>query len=177
MKEKIEKEKKGVKKGYKENKIIRKGEKIGMIKSLRNKYFFIFIYTLILTGCDVSSISGPESCSDEGFLSTTAPSLEKDSNGYYHMVFNTDYIQTFSTLDANTGREYEKVAWQSNKEILISGHWTQLVNGSSYTDEDGVAHTVLGVWEVFIGDTIKVWTGYTTDCGTHRLDSLEVIID
>ena len=60
---------------------------------------------------------------------------------------------------------------------MIEGHWTNLVNGSSYTDEDGVAHTVLGVWEVFIGDTIKVWTGYTTDCGTHRLDSLEVIID
>ena len=175
MKEKIEKEKKGVKKGYKENKIIRKGEKIGMIKSLRNKYFFIFIYTLILTGCDVDSISGPSE-DTSGFLTITAPDLEMDINGYYMMTFNPDYIQTFTTLNAETGRSYEKVAWQSNKEILISGHWTQLVNGSSYTDDEGTAHTVLGVWGEFMSDTIKVWCGYTTDSGLHRLDSLEVII-
>ena len=174
--EKIEKEKKGVKKGYKGNKIIRKGEKIRMIKGLRNKYFLIFIYTLLLTSCDVDSISGPSNCDDSGFLSITAPSLDMDENGYYRMEFLTDYVQTFSTLDAETGRDYEKVAWQSNKEILIAGHWTQLVNGSSYTDDEGIAHTVLGVWGEFIGDTIKVWSGYTTDCGVHRLDSLEVII-
>ncbi len=141
-----------------------------------NKYFFIFIYTLLLTSCDVDSISGPSNCDDSGFLSITAPSLDMDENGYYRMEFLTDYVQTFSTLDAETGRDYEKVAWQSNKEILIAGHWTQLVNGSSYTDDEGIAHTVLGVWGEFIGDTIKVWSGYTTDCGVHRLDSLEVII-
>ena len=147
-----------------------------MRKKHINKYFYIFTYTLLLTSCDSDSLSGPTDCDDSGFLSISAPNLDVDENGYYTMDFLTDYIQTFTTLDAETGRSYEKVAWQSNKEILISGHWTQLVNGSSYTDDEGIAHTVLGVWEVFRGDTIKVWSGYTTDCGVHRLDSLEVII-
>ena len=176
MREKIEREKKGVKKGYKGNKIIKKGEKIKMGKNSIIKCFLIFIYTLLLTSCDVSSISGPEECDSGGYLTISAPSLEVDGNGYYQMYFNTDYVQTFTTLNAETGRDYEKLAWQSNKEILISGEWTQLVNGSSYTNDYGLGHSVLGVWEVFVGDTIKVWCGYTNDCGFHKLDSLEVII-
>ena len=176
MREKTEREKKGVKKGYRENKIIKKGEKKNMGKNLIIKTILIFIYTLSLTGCDVSSISGPEDCDGGGYLTISAPSLEVDVNGYYRMEFNTDYIQTFTTLNAETGRDYEKLAWQSNKEIFISGEWTQLVNGSSYTDDEGLGHSVLGVWEVFVGDTIKVWCGYTDDCQFHRLDSLQVII-
>ena len=147
-----------------------------MGKNSINKSFFIFIYTLLLTSCDVDSISGPTNCDGEGYLTISAPSLQMNADGYYTMEYNTDYIQTFTTLNAETGRDYEKLAWQSNKEILIQGHWTNLVNGSSYTDDEGLGHSVLGVWEVFVGDTIKVWCGYTDDCQFHRLDSLEVII-
>ena len=147
-----------------------------MIRNIiKNRYVYIFIYTLLLTSCDDNSLVGP-TCDGSGFLSITAPSLEQDWWGYYHMTVNTDFIQTFTTLDAETGRDYELVAWQSNKEIYFSGEWNQLVNGSSYTDDTGVAHTVLGVYDVFIGDTIKVWAGYTDDCQFHRLDSLEVVI-
>ena len=144
---------------------------------IKNKYVYIFIYTLLLTSCDDNNISGPTECDGGGYLSISAPDLPKDDWGYYHMGFNSDYVQTFTTLDAETGRDYEYLAWQSNKEILIAGHWTQLVNPNSYTNDEGVGHTVLGVWQDFVGDTIKVWCGYTDDCGFHRLDSLEVIID
>ena len=48
----------------------------------------------------------------------------------------------------------------SMKEINIDGAWINLVNGSSYTDEIGEAHTVLGVWEEFIGKTITIYGGY-----------------
>ena len=51
-----------------------------------------------------------------------------------------------------------------------------LVNFSSYTD-NGAAHTVLGVWEQFIGDTIKVYSGYVDECNNQYIDSIEVIID
>ena len=101
-----------------------------------------------------------------------------DGNGYYYMEFLNDYIQTFTTLSGMTGsyNTYQKVAWISNKEININGEWTNLVNEASYTDELGEAHTVLGVWDEFIGDTVKVYAGYTDEQNNHYVDSLEVII-
>ena len=87
---------------------------------------------------------------EDCYLDIKAPNLTLDNNGYYHMEF---------------------------LEILIAGHWTNLVNGSSYTDDDGKAYTVLGVWENFTGDTIKVYSGYTDNCNIQHVDSLEVVIE
>ena len=39
------------------------------------------------------------------------------------------------------------------------------------------AYTVLGIWEEFIGDTIKVYCGYKNNCQITYTDSLEVIIE
>ena len=137
---------------------------------------YIFIY-ILLVGC-----KSPMGCAyDIGrYIDISAPDLTLDNNGYYHMEFLEGYSQTFTTLEAETGElsSYnQKVKWMSNKEILIAGYWTDLVNGSSYTDEYGKAYTVLGVWENFIGDTIKVYSGYTDDCYILQVDSLEVVID
>ena len=139
---------------------------------VKNLLMYIFIYTL-LVGCKSSLV-----CKD-CYLNIKAPDLQMDGNGYYHMEFLDSYIQTFSTLEAETGiTDYnQKVNWVSNKEILISDYWTDLVNQSSYTDEDGKAYTVLGVWENFIGDTVKVYSGYTDNCNILHVDSLEVVID
>ena len=63
-----------------------------------------------------------------------------------------------------------------NKEIWIGNEWVNLVNEASYTDELGEAHTVLGIWNEFIGDTVKVYAGYNDEYDNHYLDSLEVII-
>ena len=141
---------------------------------------YIFIY-ILLVGCE-----SPLGCDIGWYLDISAPDLTLDNNGYYHMEFLDGYVQTFSTLEAETGllphgsghSSYnQKVKWISNKEILIAGHWTNLVNGSSYTDDDGKAYTVLGVWENFTGDTIKVYSGYTDNCNIQHIDSLEVVID
>ena len=133
---------------------------------------YIFIY-ILLVGCESPLVC--EGC----YLDIKAPNLTLDNNGYYHMEFLDSYVQTFSTLEAETGiTSYnQKVKWVSNKEILIAGHWTNLVNGSSYTDDDGKAYTVLGVWENFTGDTIKVYSGYTDNCNIQHVDSLEVVIE
>ena len=133
---------------------------------------YIFIY-ILLVGCESPLVC--EGC----YLDITAPDLTLDSNGYYHMEFLDSYVQTFSTLEAETGiTSYnQKVKWVSNKEILIAGYWTNLVNGSSYTDDGGNAYTVLGVWENFTGDTIKVYSGYTDNCNIQHVDSLEVVIE
>jgi hypothetical protein len=126
-----------------------------------------------MIGCE----STPLSCGD-CYIEVDAPSLTIDENGYYHMYFLNNYTQTFSTLEAETGiTDYnQKIKWISNKRISISGHWTDLVNNSSYTDDYGKAYTVLGVWEAFVGDTVKVYSGYTDNCNILHTDSLEVII-
>ena len=140
-----------------------------MVKNIL-KYIFIYI---LLVGCESPLVC--EGC----YLNVEASSLQIDENGYYHMEFLDSYVQTFSTLEAKTGiiSYNQKINWVSNKEILIAGYWTNLVNGSSYTDEEGKAYTVLGVWENFIGDTVKIYSGYTDNCDILHVDSLEVVIE
>ena len=139
---------------------------------VKNILSYIFIY-ILLVGCE-----SPLVCED-CYLEIDAPDLQMDENGWYHMGFLNSYTQTFSTLEARTGITgyYQKVKWVSNQEILISNHWTNLVNGSSYTDDEGKAYTVLSAWEIFIGDTVRVYAGYTDNCGINHIDSLGVIID
>ena len=141
---------------------------------VKNIILYIFIY-VICVGCET-----PLTCHD-CYLDISAPELEIDENGYYHLQFLNDYNQTFSTLKADTGIKQQKVKWLSNREINIQYHntdnWTNLVNQNSYTDDDGIAYTVLGVWKNFVGDTIKVYCGYTNNCSINYVDSLEVIIN
>lgn len=143
---------------------------------VRNIILWIFIYILCV-GCETSSVI----CTDNCYLDMSTLSLEKDENGYYHMEWLEGYVQTFSTLKAETGLDYQKVQWVSNKEINIEHYgqdnWTNLVNTSSYTNDEGVAYTVLGVWEEFVGDTIKVYSGYLSNCDIQYIDSLEVVVD
>ena len=143
---------------------------------IRNISLLIFIYILCV-GCETSSMT----CTDDCYLDISAPSLQMDENGYYHIEWLDGYVQTFSTLEAKTGIDYQRLHWTSNKQINIQHYgqdnWTYLVNTSSYTDDDGIAHTVLSVWEEFVGDTIKVYSGYLSNCDIQYIDSLEVIVD
>ena len=151
-----------------------------MVKNKIN-YIFIYIFMIfIFVGCegDPTSPTGID-CIDDCYLNMDAPSLGMDDNGYYHMEFIDGYSQTFSTLSASVGIENQKLGWISNKEILINGVWTNLVNEVSYTNSSGMGHTVLSAWPEFVGDTIKVYCGYWTqdNCHTHFVDSLEVIVE
>ena len=142
---------------------------------VKNIILYIFIYVLCI-GCESSLMS----CSDNCYIDTSAPSLQMDENGYYHIEWLDSHIQTFSTLEVKTGIEHQKVIWISNKEINIQhngiDNWINLVNRNSYTDNEGIAYTTLGIWEEFIGDTVKVYCGYTSSCEIQYLDSLEVIV-
>ena len=149
-----------------------------MVKKL---FIYIFIYTL-LVGCDTQNVLTNSECDSEfEYMDVTAPSLEMDGNGYYHIEWLGGYVQTFSTLTVETGLDYREVQWVSNKEINLQyfgqDNWTNLVNTSSYTDDEGVAHTVLGVWEVMITDTITVYAGYYDECDIEHIDSIKVIVD
>tara|TARA_Y100000758_G_C15672168_1_gene282529 strand:+ start:154 stop:492 length:339 start_codon:yes stop_codon:yes gene_type:complete len=108
----------------------------------------------------------------------SAPNLEIDENGYYHLEWLDGYNQTFSTLDANIGVEMGiyKVMWTSDLGIMWGGEFVSSVNPASYTD-NGMAHTVLAVWEEMIGDTLSVWAGYHDECGREHIDSIGVIVE
>ena len=146
---------------------------------VKNLIIYIFIYTL-LVGCDVERIIGVEDCTTflgYDYLEVSAPSLQMDDNGYYHMEWLEGYTQTFSTLDANTGSdEIVKVLWDSDSGIYYSGYWVSSVNPASYTD-DGVAHTVVAAWEEQIGDTLTVYAWYRGKCDIEYTDSIKVVID
>ena len=145
---------------------------------LKNIISYIFIY-ILLVGCE--NINGPtENCSD-CILEMSIPELEIDENAYYHLPFNNEYIQTFTTIQVDVGHEYEYVGWTSDTQHCVD-MWNytdcnNVVNGSSYSDWDGLAYTIMGVHSEHIGDTVKVYCGYYDWYGTQYLDSLEVIID
>ena len=141
-----------------------------MVKKLFN---YIFIY-ILLVGCDTQLT---QNCESDCYLDVEAPSLQMDSNGYYHMEWLESYVQTFSTLDANTGSDgIEKVMWDSDSGINYNGYWVSSVNHASYTN-DGTAHTVLAVWEEQIGDTLTIYAWYQDECDIEYLDSIKVIIN
>ena len=147
-----------------------------MVKKL---FTYIFIYTL-LVGCDTQSIltnETSEECISNCFLGISAPSLQIDENGYYHMGWLSGYYQTFSTLDANTGSaEIVKVLWESDSGINYETYWVSSVNPASYTN-NGIAHTVLSAWEEQIGDTLTVYAQYQDECGIEYLDLIRVVIE
>jgi hypothetical protein len=139
---------------------------------------YIFIYIFVI-GCE-DSVVGSNHPTHTCSIEVDAPYLEMDENGYYHLYFIDGDIQTFSTMRAQIGLEDELVNWISNKEINIpyygQPNWVNLINSSSYSDEDGISYGILGVWQPFIGDTIKIYAGYRY-CGVECMDSLEVIVE
>ena len=129
----------------------------------------IFTYILLI-GCEDVTHS-------VRYLNIDAPNLTK-INGFYEMIHLSDYIQTFTTISAETGSfdEYQKLKWISNKEINIEGYWINPINKSSYTDENGDAYTTFSAWEEFINDTITVYCGYHDEYSNHYVDSLKIIV-
>ena len=151
-----------------------------MIKKVIS-YIFIYILLLLSIGCDDNVVGiSTEEC-DNCFLEMDIPTLDVDLDGYYHLNYNDGSIQTYVMLEAYIGYEYEYVGWTS--DTYFDGcTWgycepVVIVNSSSYSDDNGIAYTMLGVYESNIGDTAKVWCGYYDNYGKQWLDSLEVIID
>ena len=144
---------------------------------VKKSIIYIFIYTL-LVGCDTQSIlTNDDECRSDCFLEVTAPNLQGDVSGFYHIEWLDGYYQTFSTLDANTGSdEIHKVYWDSDLGIMYAGEFVSSVNPASYTD-GGVAHTVLSVWEGMIGDTITIYAGYYDYCNIQHIDSMKVVVN
>ena len=92
--------------------------------------------------------------------------LYQDVNLYYHMTLNPNENQTFNTLTAFTSSEdIQKVAWYTDTTWTYT-HFNgedfevPLVNGASYTDVEGEAHSVFAPIYEMLGDTVKVFAEY-----------------
>ena len=134
------------------------------------KSIIVIILLFLFIGCE------SQTCPDS-HLTISAPDLEMDNNGFYHITFLSDYIQTFTTLDAETNVWPQKIYWASNPNVIIAGYDTEMVNTTAYTDDQGIGHTVLSIWEQNIGDTITVYCTYNDQCNINHLDSLRVVVD
>jgi hypothetical protein len=147
---------------------------------VKNLFWVIFISVLIIS-CDSQIVIGgdeDEYIDDEIQYSIDITSYLPLENGYYQMEYLNGYNQTFTTLTTETGSndKIQYVEWMTNKQILINGIWTNIINSVSYTDDLGEAHTVLSAWPEFIGDTITVYAGYYDEYFNHYVDSLKVIV-
>ena len=82
--------------------------------------------------------------------------LPINSNGIYELNWNPNLVTTYSHLYVNTECGlHTKVSWDSDTQYQLSTvDWTNLINPSSMTDEDGNGTIVFGVWEDHIGSTI-----------------------
>jgi hypothetical protein len=143
---------------------------------VKKTFLYIFIY-IILTGCSEQNPLINE-CETNCYLTVSAPSLQIDGNGYYHMGWLSGYYQTFSTLDAGTGSdEIVKVMWDSDSGIYYGDEWVSSVNPASYTSDDGIAHTVVAAWEEQVKDTITIYAWYWDRCDVTYIDSIKVVVD
>ena len=124
---------------------------------------YIILLSLFYIGCE-SPVSNSEVIEHE--FRVFSETLVKDSNSYYHMSLNPGVNQTFNTLTAYTTSEMiQKVGWYTEESWTYT-HFNgedfevPLVNGASYTDIIGEAHTVFAPIYEMLGDTIKVYAEY-----------------
>ena len=146
---------------------------------LKNIISYIFIY-IFLVGCE-NNIFGYDEPECSNCVLELYTELEVDVNGYHHLPYIQGSVQTYTQVNAYVGHDYEYVGWSSDTEYCLEWNGTtqcwNLINGSSYSDMDGVATTILGVHEQHVGDTIKVYCGYYWDYGPQYLDSLKIIVE
>ena len=143
------------------------------------KYIFIYTICVITIGCESNPMTSQQESCDYCYLELEAPNLPM-VNGVYQLDYNNGSLQTFTQLRAYVGYELEYVGWTT--DTYFQGcTWNYcedvpIVNGSSYTLNDGYAYTMMGVYEQNIGDTATVWVGYLDNYGKQWIDSLKVII-
>jgi len=158
---------------------------------LKNIISYIFIY-ILLVGCESPFYQyddvdyGHENdeqlyeC-EECFLELSIPGSTIDENGYHHIEFIQGNNWTFSMVEASIGVDYHLVGWESDTEYCIEWNntieCTDVINGSSYSGEDGIANTILGFTEEYIGSIITIYAGYYDNYQEYYLDSMRVIIN
>ena len=141
------------------------------------KYIFIYTICVMTIGCD--NPMSIETC-DYCYLELEAPDLPM-VNGVYQLDYDNGSVQSFTKLRAYVGYEMEYLGWTTN--VSFEGcTWNYcenvlVVNPASYSNDDGYAYQMMGVYEGNIGQTATIWVGYYDNYGTQWLDSIRIQIN
>ena len=144
------------------------------------KYIFIYTICVITIGCESNPMTSQQESCDYCYLELEAPDLPI-VNGVYQLNYNDGALQTFTQLRAYVGYEMEYLGWTTN--VSFEGcTWDYcenipIVNGASYSSDDGYAYQMMGVYEGNIGQTATIWVGYYDNYGTQWVDSIKVKIN
>ena len=159
---------------------------------LKNILSYIFIY-MSLVGCDangnlvipnIMSDEPPQICNDCQLIISMDVTQDylwfDDSLGFYHWDYNENYDQMYGYVFADVGYDSEFVGWETDTYYcwIYEGQrqCDDVINGSSYSDYDGVATQVMVVVPQLKGREISIYAGYYNS-GIQYLDSIKVIID
>ena len=144
------------------------------------KYIFIYTICIMSIGCESNPMTPSQEFCDYCYLELEAPDLPI-VDGVYQLNYNNDALQTFTQLRAYVGYELEYLGWTTN--VSFEGcTWNYcenipVVNPASYSNDDGYAYQMMGVYEGNIGQTATIWVGYYDNYGTQWLDSIKVKIN
>ena len=178
MSEKIEDDKRNLKKEKVLKKLKTKGERRNMLEKMI-KYIFIYTICVMSIGCESNPMS-VESC-DYCHLELEAPDLPMDENGIYHLNYNDGTLQTFTKLRAYVGYELEYLGWTTN--VSFEGcTWdycedVPVVNGSGYSSDDGYSYQMMGVYPENIGQIATIWVVYYDEYDNQWLNNIRIMID
>ena len=147
---------------------------------MNNIINYIFIYTIcvITIGCESNPMSN-QTC-DYCYLELEAPDLPMIDD-VYQLNYNDGALQTFTRLRAYVGYELEYLGWTTN--VSFEGcTWNYcenipVVNSASYSNDDGYAYQMMGVYEGNVGQIATIWVGYYDNYGTQWLDSIRIKIN
>ena len=137
--------------------------------------FFTFLILIISIGCNNPLFDEP--CESDCSINIYSE-LPQNEDGVYQLNWNPNLVMTYSHLYVETECGlHTKVSWDSDTLYKLSSvDWTNLINPSSMTDDDGDGTIVYGVWEDLIGSTITFYGGYVDDCDNHFVDSVKVFV-
>ena len=142
------------------------------------KYIFIYIICIITIGCESNPMSN-QTC-DYCYLELEAPDLPMIDD-VYQLNYNDGSLQTHTRLRAYVGYELEYLGWTTN--VSFEGcTWNYcenipVVNPASYSNDDGYAYQMMGVYEGNVGQIATIWVGYYDNYGTQWLDSIRIKIN
>ena len=99
---------------------------------------------------------------------------EVDHNGYLHLVHNPNYFQSLHRIKGHVYRDDKpmnvlKFGWYSDTYWTHDGYEIPVVNGSSYSREDGEVNTMMGIIPNMVDDTITVHYGWYDDWKSEEI--------
>lgn len=145
----------------------------------------ILILLVLLVGCSDYQYNVLGLNTEEEELSSIIFVLdnEVDENGFLHIPTNPSVYQTLYRIKGYVYRDGESVnvvkfGWWSEYHWDYDGFLIPIVNGSSYSREDGEVNTMVGVVPSMIGDTIVIHYGYYDEWKSETTyGEINVIID